>query len=140
MKRLLVAVSVGVFVGSIGCAMLTVCAPQEVSAKPIPKEINIGTTLAVTGHFSTTWGPKAKAFHEAYEKLINREGGIYVKEYDAELPIKLTIYDDGSDGVRNAQLITQKGGSRSFHSVTIIMTVVPVLQRTLGLVLTRQWQ
>lgn len=104
MKRLLVAVSVGVFVGSIGCAMLTVCAPQEVSAKPIPKEINIGTTLAVTGHFSTTWGPKAKAFHEAYEKLINREGGIYVKEYDAELPIKLTIYDDGSDGDRAVEL------------------------------------
>jgi len=68
---------------------------QPASAKK-RKEIVIGTHLSLSGVQA------AVVIHQkwAYElivKQINDKGGIYVKEYDKKLPIKLVIRDDESD-------------------------------------------
>jgi branched-chain amino acid transport system substrate-binding protein len=76
----------------------------EAASPSAPAEIKIGATLAITGRFSVEWGPPAQRFMEALEGIINDRGGVYVKEYDARLPIKLIIYDDASSPDRAVEL------------------------------------
>ncbi|MBW1997342.1 MAG: ABC transporter substrate-binding protein [Deltaproteobacteria bacterium] len=60
-----------------------------------PKEIKIGTTLALSGRFKGLVGEFDK-LGDAWTSLINERGGIYVKEYGKKLPIKFVVYDDAS--------------------------------------------
>jgi branched-chain amino acid transport system substrate-binding protein len=60
-----------------------------------PKEIKIGTTIALSGRFKGLVGTFDKLSNE-WAGLINERGGIYVKEYGKKLPIKFEIYDDAS--------------------------------------------
>ncbi|KPK23838.1 MAG: hypothetical protein AMK69_17330, partial [Nitrospira bacterium SG8_3] len=76
----------------------------NVAAGQPPKEIKIGASLAITGRFSVEWGPPALRYMQAMESIINERGGIYVKGYNARLPIKLIIYDDGSSPDRSVEL------------------------------------
>lgn len=76
----------------------------NVAAGQAPKEIKIGASLAITGRFSVEWGPPALRYMQAMESIINERGGIYVKGYNARLPIKLIIYDDGSSPDRSVEL------------------------------------
>ena len=69
-----------------------------------PKEIKIGASLAITGPFSVEWGPPTLKYSQALESMVNERGGIYVKEYNTRLPIKLIIYDDGSSPDRSVEL------------------------------------
>lgn len=69
-----------------------------------PREIKIGGTMAVTGQFSVEWGPTAKTFMEEWAKMMNERGGVFVKEANAKLPIKLIVYDDGSSPDRAVEL------------------------------------
>ena len=58
--------------------------------------ILLGTTISETGPFSTlTTGWRAMT--EAFEKEINRNGGVSVKACAKKLPIKFVIYDDQSN-------------------------------------------
>ena len=74
------------------------------SAWAQPREIKIGGTMAVTGTFAVEWGPNAKTFMEEWAKMMNERGGVFVKEANAKLPIKLTVYDDGSSPDRAVEL------------------------------------
>lgn len=69
-----------------------------------PREIKIGGTMAVTGQFSVEWGPTAKTFMEEWAKMMNERGGVFVKEANAKLPIRLVVYDDGSSPDRAVEL------------------------------------
>ncbi len=69
-----------------------------------PREIKIGGTMAVTGMFSVEWGPKGRQFMEEWAKMMNERGGVFVKEANAKLPIKLIVYDDGSSADRAVEL------------------------------------
>jgi branched-chain amino acid transport system substrate-binding protein len=68
------------------------------------REIKIGGTMAITGTFSVEWGPKARQFMEEWAKMMNERGGVFVKEANAKLPIKLIVYDDGSSADRAVEL------------------------------------
>ena len=68
------------------------------------REIKIGGTMAVTGNFAVEWGPKAKQFMEEWAAMMNERGGVFVKEANAKLPIKLIVYDDGSSADRAVEL------------------------------------
>jgi branched-chain amino acid transport system substrate-binding protein len=68
------------------------------------REIKIGGTMAVTGNFAVEWGPKAKQFMEEWAAMMNERGGVFVKEMNAKLPIKLIVYDDGSSADRAVEL------------------------------------
>lgn len=85
-----------------GLFVLTyVFAPQ---ARAQAREIKIGGTMAVTGMFSVEWGPKGKLFMEEWANMMNARGGVFVKEANAKLPIKLIVYDDGSSPDRAVEL------------------------------------
>src|ERR1700674_1881234 len=88
--------------------LLTLVAAVLVSGVPPawaqPREIKIGGTMAVTGGIAVEWGPAAKTFMEEWAKMMNERGGVFVKEANAKLPIKLIVYDDGSSPDRAVEL------------------------------------
>ncbi len=60
------------------------------------KEIVIGTPLPVTGGASQEGNEEKWAYEEAVADL-NAKGGIFVKEYNKKLPVKLIVADIESD-------------------------------------------
>ena len=66
------------------------------AAMGAPDAIHIGATVSQTGHFSSEIGP-FKRLMNAWADIVNEKGGIMVKEYGKNLPLKFTIYDDKSD-------------------------------------------
>jgi len=96
MKRFLLLPLLIILVGALifgGCA------------KPgpgIPKEIRIGDIVSYTGMYAgfgyNKWGVQA-----AFEDM-NKEGGIYVKEYGAKIPVKWITVDCQSDILKSAPL------------------------------------
>jgi branched-chain amino acid transport system substrate-binding protein len=73
-------------------------------AREEPKEyIVFGRSLAFTGKYTQP----ALMAHKGWElwiKLVNEEGGIYVKEYGKKLLVKCIYYDDESDPATAAEL------------------------------------
>src|SRR5215510_8271663 len=69
-----------------------------------PDRVRIGGTVAVTGRFSSDWGPGIIEFMKAWEKVVNADGGVLVKEYNAKLPIELVLYDDESSPEKSVEL------------------------------------
>lgn len=85
--------------GSLG-GVRAMAPPAQAQAR----EIKIGGTMAITGAFSVEWGPKARQFMEEWAAMMNERGGVFVKEANAKLPIKLIVYDDGSSADRAVEL------------------------------------
>jgi branched-chain amino acid transport system substrate-binding protein len=63
----------------------------------VPTEIKIGVSIAVSGWASTTSRPALDGYLIAQDFINEKLGGIYVKEYDTKLPLKIIYYDDQSD-------------------------------------------
>jgi branched-chain amino acid transport system substrate-binding protein len=61
-----------------------------------PQAVRIGVTVSASGKFSTEVGPFQRLFN-AWVDEVNRRGGIYFKEYNQKLPLKVISYDDRSD-------------------------------------------
>ena len=61
-----------------------------------PQAIRVGVTVSASGKFSTEVAPFQRLF-EAWVNEVNRRGGIYLKEYNRKLPLKVITYDDRSD-------------------------------------------
>jgi len=68
----------------------------EVSKPSAPEAIDIGASVPLTGKYGAL-GAMVKPGYEYAVADINAAGGVYVKEYDAKIPLRLTIYDDESD-------------------------------------------
>jgi branched-chain amino acid transport system substrate-binding protein len=72
-------------------------------APEIPKEIRIGDTVSFTGMLASfglcNWGAQA-AFED-----INKQGGIYVEEYNAKIPVRYITLDVASDPLKVAPLV-----------------------------------
>jgi branched-chain amino acid transport system substrate-binding protein len=68
-----------------------------IGAQAAPKSIKISSVVPLTGAFSST-GVPLKVAYEIITEKINKEGGIYVKEYGKKLPVDLKILDDESNG------------------------------------------
>jgi len=63
---------------------------------PAPEAIKIGYSISLTGAYAAT----AKRQHEGvllWADWVNRQGGIFVKEYNSRIPVKLVWYDDESN-------------------------------------------
>ncbi|MBC7250749.1 MAG: amino acid ABC transporter substrate-binding protein [Anaerolineae bacterium] len=71
-------------------------APTEAPPPPAPEFIEVGASIPLTGKYGAL-GAMVKPGYEYAVQDINDKGGVYVKEYDAQIPIRLTIYDDESD-------------------------------------------
>ena len=95
MKRMshkVAAVGLILVVLILGLAALPSCK----SGPQAPSEVVLGTTMGLTGAaagFSQGGGFGLKAAVED----INKQGGVYVKEYDKRIPVRLVILDNESD-------------------------------------------
>ncbi len=70
--------------------------PTKAAAPPAPAYIEIGASIPLTGKFGSL-GQQVRPGYAYAVKDINDAGGIYVKEYDKKIPLRLTVYDDESD-------------------------------------------
>jgi branched-chain amino acid transport system substrate-binding protein len=77
-------------------AVATEAVPTEAPKPPAPEYIEIGASVPLTGKYGSL-GAMVKPGYEYAIADINANGGVYVKEYDAKIPLRLTIYDDESD-------------------------------------------
>jgi branched-chain amino acid transport system substrate-binding protein len=62
----------------------------------MPEAIEIGATIPLTGRYAGGGAQVERGYNLGVE-MINAAGGIYVEEYDAQIPLHLTILDDESD-------------------------------------------
>ena len=112
MRRLMI--SVLVVVALAGAVVAAACAPAPAptptptpaptptptptpTPPPAPDKLVFGYSDTITG-----WATAYSQFYTTYPYSlwadeVNAEGGIYVKEYDARIPVELKLYDDRSD-------------------------------------------
>ncbi|MCB0209601.1 MAG: amino acid ABC transporter substrate-binding protein [Anaerolineae bacterium] len=69
---------------------------EAAPAADAPAAIEVGAVVPLTGPFAGGGAQVERGYQMAVE-AINAEGGVYVKEYDAKIPLHLTILDDESD-------------------------------------------
>lgn len=107
-------------------AFSVIWANQTESPQNGKTEILIGAHLPLSGPLAMIGAEQKWAYDQAVND-INKDGGIYVKEYGRKLPVRLVMMDDETDAVRAAavveQLITQTkvdfilGGHGAAHGV-----------------------
>ncbi len=64
-----------------------------------PNTIRVGAAVSFTGRFASG-GLESKFGYEQAAADINKEGGVYVKEFNKKIPIELIIEDDESDSTK----------------------------------------
>jgi branched-chain amino acid transport system substrate-binding protein len=71
----------------------------DVEASSPPKTIRIGGAVSFTGGFASG-GLESKFGYEQAVADINKGGGVYVKEFNKQIPLELIIEDDESDSTK----------------------------------------
>jgi branched-chain amino acid transport system substrate-binding protein len=103
--------------------------PTKAALPPAPEYIEIGGSIPLTGKFGSL-GSQVKAGYEYGVEDVNAAGGVYVAEYDAQIPFRLTVYDDESDPTKavskmetlyaDQNVVAYMGGAASpMHAATI---------------------
>ncbi|RJX24484.1 MAG: hypothetical protein C4554_08885 [Dethiobacter sp.] len=108
--RKLFWVSLNIFLTMLICVLFfSGCAKPEIPTTPdvsksgsepaveVPDTIKIGAILSFTGADSNL-GAQVQAGYEMAVEDVNKEGGVYVKEYDKKIPLELIILDMESSG------------------------------------------
>lgn len=72
--------------------MFTACS----SSAAVPETIKVGAVVPLSGPFAGGGAQVERGYKIAVED-INNAGGVYVKEYDAKIPLELILLDDESD-------------------------------------------
>ncbi len=77
--------------------LLAVClVPLGKATAAVPTEIRMGAIVSMTGMNAMTGAEQKWAYEQAVAD-INKKGGVFVKEFNKKLPIKLIFADDKSD-------------------------------------------
>jgi branched-chain amino acid transport system substrate-binding protein len=85
---------IGFFVfGLIMAFMVTVCVTDSLAKD----KIIIGQAASLSGILSAEYTFACAPYYDFWVKVVNAEGGIYIKEYGKKLPVELKVYDDKSD-------------------------------------------
>ena len=84
-------------------AMLLAALPACKGGPEAPDEIVLGATVGLTGS-GAGFGQGGAFGLEAAVDDINKLGGVYVKEYDSKLPVRLIILDNESDPAKTGTL------------------------------------
>ena len=87
----------------IGIALLFVFVATACSGgQEAPEEIVIGASIPISGVLSAFGGYEEWGYQTAVDE-INAEGGIYLEEFDARVPVRLVLYDDESSPEKVAE-------------------------------------
>lgn len=98
MKRSFLVTLFLVLTLTLGLSSVGVSGPTQADGNG-PDTILIGATIPLSGRYA---GPAVQV-QRGYElgvEMINAEGGVYVEEYDRQIPLELMILDDESDPVQ----------------------------------------
>jgi ABC-type branched-subunit amino acid transport system substrate-binding protein len=88
----------------VALMVVVACALVVSGCKKGPKEeIRIGVPAPLTGMYAG-FGEGGVFGMEAAVEDINKEGGVYVKEFDSKLPVKLIIVNTESDPLKSGTL------------------------------------
>lgn len=79
--------------------MLSALGPLTMAQDEGPESIVIGATVPLTGRYAGGGGQVERGYTMAVED-INAEGGVYVEEFDRQIPLELVLLDDESDPVK----------------------------------------
>ncbi len=71
----------------------------EGEAASAPKSIKVGAAVSFTGGFASG-GLESKFGYEQAVADINKAGGVYVKEFNKQIPLELVVEDDESDSTK----------------------------------------
>jgi branched-chain amino acid transport system substrate-binding protein len=64
-----------------------------------PDTIKVGSVIALTGRYASG-GKDVYAGYELALEHLNRNGGVYIKDFGKKIPIQLIVLDDESDSVK----------------------------------------
>lgn len=81
-------------------------APAEPEYPPAPEYIEVGASIPLTGKFGSL-GTQVKVGYDYAIADINADGGVFVAEYNAKVPLRLTAYDDESDPTKAVSNLEQ---------------------------------
>ena len=81
-------------------------APAEPEYPPAPEYIELGASIPLTGKFGSL-GTQVKVGYDYAIADINAAGGVFVAEYNAKVPLRLTAYDDESDPTKAVSNLEQ---------------------------------
>lgn len=87
------------FLVSVLLLVLSALGALTVAQDAGPETIVIGATVPLTGRYAGGGGQVERGYRLAVED-INAEGGVYVEEYDRQIPLELIVLDDESDPVK----------------------------------------
>ncbi|MDX1409700.1 MAG: amino acid ABC transporter substrate-binding protein, partial [Saprospiraceae bacterium] len=80
---------------------------EEVELPPAPETIRIGNPIALSGVNAAPAAITQVPSYDLWVEDVNADGGIYVAEYDAKIPVEIIRYDDTSDIGTSVQLMEQ---------------------------------
>jgi branched-chain amino acid transport system substrate-binding protein len=78
--------------------------------------VKLGATLAVTGPFSAEAGPNMLKFMEAWEQVVNEEGGVRLRESGPQQQLDLIVYDDESKPEKSVELYEKLANVDQVHA------------------------
>ncbi|UCE55306.1 MAG: ABC transporter substrate-binding protein, partial [Desulfobacterales bacterium] len=84
----------GLFVSMVVVVLVGVVGATDSSAKD---KIVIGQAIALSGPLAGGVAIAGGRIYEMWVEEVNKNGGIYLKEYGKKLPVELKRYDDKSD-------------------------------------------
>jgi branched-chain amino acid transport system substrate-binding protein len=96
-----------------GCAK-----PAPTPAPSAPASIKIGALVDLTG-FDAGSGQPVKTGYELAVEDINKDGGVYVKEYGKKIPLELVVMDGESD----ADKVVARAEALNAQNVPVVCTV-----------------
>jgi len=77
--------------------LLFLAAPVGAKDKKTKDKIRIGQAISLSGPLAGAVAIAGGPIYELWVEEVNKNGGIYVKEYGKKLPVELIRYDDKSD-------------------------------------------
>jgi branched-chain amino acid transport system substrate-binding protein len=87
---------------SLGAALAAACGGDDESSGEAPAEIKIGAVVPLTGRYAAG-GAQIKNGYEIAVEDVNASGGIEVKEFKKQIPIRIDLLDDASDPNQTVQ-------------------------------------
>jgi branched-chain amino acid transport system substrate-binding protein len=88
---------------ALACGLMATAVPAPSQADNGPAEVVVGAVLPLTGEESRV-GTFFKAAYELAVKEVNDRGGLQLRSYGRNIPVKLVIYDDKTDPATSRNL------------------------------------
>ncbi len=82
-----------------------------------PAEIVIGNPIALTGPNNAGASLSQIPSYDLWVEDVNAAGGIYVEEYDQQIPVRIDRVDDTSDIGTAVQLVQQMAADEEIHFI-----------------------